>query len=209
MIKKLCLIACMLVWSGKVLAAVGCDLNDPDRDVKRFFPNSSGYKTEYVSIEKSGGEQLYKKIEQQLGDDFNGIYEKIDVPYTVYTILQNTKTIGYIHGVNQKGKFGGIQVFLVLDTKGNILNLYFQKFTSKQADKLRSTEFGKQFIGLNSSDFTDYDVKTHSFAEKSRLTQIKNPVPTETEDFYATLRGVKKNLILMDNFVFKRGDVLK
>ncbi len=204
MLKKIFLLGSLLIWSGKVLAAVGCDLNDPDRDVKRFFPDSTGYKTEYLSVEKVGGEALYQKMEQQLGDKFSGIYEKIDVPYTVYTILQNGTPIGYIHGVNQKGKFGGMQVFLILDTQGGIQNFYFQKLTSKQAEQLRSVDFGKQFIGLNLEDFADYDVAAHTFPQTSKLARIKNPVPSETEDFYAALRGVKKNLILMDNFIFKR-----
>ena len=42
-------------------AAVGCDLNDPDRDVKRLFPDSTGYKTLYVSISKKGGDDLLKQ----------------------------------------------------------------------------------------------------------------------------------------------------
>lgn len=209
MLKKILGLACLIMWSGKALAAVGCDLNDPDRDVKHFFPNSTGYKTEYLSVEKVGGEALYQKMEQQLGDKFSGIYEKIDVPYTVYTILQNGEPAGYIHGVNQKGKFGGMQVFLILDTKGNIQNFYFQKLTSKQAAQLRSAEFGKQFIGLNLGDFREYDVAAHTFPQASKLARIKNPVPSETEDFYAALRGVKKNLILMDNFIFKRGKIVK
>ena len=91
--------------------AVGCDLNDPDRDVARLFPESTGYKTIYVSVVQKGGEPLLAKIETRLGDKFHGIYETIDVPYTIYEIFTNKKKVGYIHGVNQKGQFGGIQVF--------------------------------------------------------------------------------------------------
>ncbi len=43
--------------------AVGCDLNDPDRDVARLFPESTGYKTHYVSIDRKGGEPLLAKVE--------------------------------------------------------------------------------------------------------------------------------------------------
>ena len=42
-------------------AAVGCDLNDPDRDVKRLFPGSTGFKTLYVSISKKGGDDAPEK----------------------------------------------------------------------------------------------------------------------------------------------------
>ncbi|HNV48960.1 MAG TPA: hypothetical protein PKJ16_18100, partial [Spirochaetota bacterium] len=96
----------MIFGSHSAYAAVGCDLNDPDRDVKRLFPGSTGYKTQYVSIDKKGGAALLARIEQRLGDKFQGLFETIDVPYTVYEVYRGTQRIGYIHGVNQKGKFG-------------------------------------------------------------------------------------------------------
>lgn len=195
----------LILLSGRAFAAVGCDLNDPDRDVKRLFPDSTGYKTEYLSVEKVGGGPLYQKMEAALGDKFSGIYEKIDVPYTVYTVLKDGAPIGFIHGVNQKGKYGGMQVVLALDTKGVIQSFYFQKLTSKQAAALRSPDFGNQFKGLSLRDFANYDVANHSFPPESKAAKIKNPT-AETDDFYAALRGTKKNLILMDNFVFKAKD---
>lgn len=192
------------MWSNNAFAAVGCDLNDPDRDVKRFFPDSTSYRTEYLSVDKVGGEKLYQQIQQQLGDELNGIYEKIDVPYTVYTILKDSEPIGYIHGVNQKGKYGGIQVFLIMSTDGKIKNFYFQKLTSKNAKELRSKSFGEQFTGLSLSDFKDYDAKNKIIPLNSKLSDIKNPAKESEEDFFATLRGAKKNLILMDSFIFNK-----
>lgn len=199
---KFGILAIAMLWSFEALGAVGCDLNDPDRDVKRFFPQSSGYQTAYMSVQKSGGEPLYENMQKQLGDNFNGIYEKIDVPYTVYTILQNDKVVGYIHGVNQKGKYGGMQVFLILNTDGTIADFYFQKLTSRNAKELRSAEFANQFKGLSLEDFTAYNVVEHKAENGSKVGKIKNPSPDNIDDFYAALRGTKKNLILMDNLVF-------
>ena len=50
-------LALLLLLAGYTAAwgAVGCDLNDPDRDVARLFPESTGYKTIYTSILKKGG----------------------------------------------------------------------------------------------------------------------------------------------------------
>ena len=173
-------------------AAVGCDLNDPDRDVKRFFPSSTSYKTQYVSVKDAGGEALLKSIEQRLGDKFIGLYETIDVPYTIYIIYKGKEKIGYIHGVNQKGTYGGIQVFLALDTKFKILNLYFQKMTSKSTKKFRDKNFTDQFTGLTINDFNN---------KKSKLSLIKSPDEKAEADFKIILRGIKKNLILMDVFM--------
>jgi len=189
-----------LMASTAVWAAVGCDLNDPDRDVARLFPESTGYKTVYVSIQQKGGEPLLARVETRLGDKFHGIYETIDVPYTIYEIFANKKKIGYIHGVNQKGQFGGIQVFLSLDLDGRIKAFYVQKMTSKYAAKLRDANFGKQFIGLTLKDFELYDVVSGKASGK--VEAIKNPAPEAEPDFRAILRATKKNLILMDEFVY-------
>jgi hypothetical protein len=185
-----------------VFAAVGCDLNDPDRDVKRLFPGSTGFKTNYMSLDKKGGDAMLAKIEERLGDKFSGLFETADVPYTVYEIYIGKELTGYIHGVNQKGKYGGLQVFLVLDKNGVITNFYYQKMTSREAKILRDAEFGKQFKGLNLKDFYNYDIKKGKAVSDSRVAQIKNPAPKAEDDFRATLRAVKKNLILMDEFVF-------
>jgi len=184
-----------VAWS-----AVGCDLNDPDRDVARLFPESTGYKTTYTSVVQRGGEPLLAKIEKRLGDKFHGLYETIDVPYTIYEIFANKKKIGYIHGVNQKGQFGGIQVFVSLDLEGRVKAFYIQKMTSKYAGKLRDATFGKQFLGLTLKDFEPYDVTSGKGSGK--VDAIKNPAPEAEADFRAALRATKKNLILMDEFVY-------
>jgi hypothetical protein len=205
-IKRIPLIAAMLALSlllvspGAALAAVGCDLNDPDRDVARLFPDSTGYKTLYVSIAQKGGEPLLVRVEKRMGVNFQGLYETIDVPYTIYEIFSNKKKVGYIHGVNQKGQFGGIQVFVALDLEGRITAFYIQKMTSQYASKLRTTEFGRQFVGLTLKDFELYDVSSGKASGK--VGEIKNPAPEAETDFRAVLRGMKKNLILMDEFVY-------
>ncbi len=191
--------AAVLAFKGTALAAVGCELNDPDRDVARLFPGSTGYKTLYLSIAKQGGQPLLERIERRLGDTFKGIYETADVPYTLYEILKGKERIGWIHGVNHKGQFGGIQVFLALDTRGTIMAFYIQKLTSQYARELRSADFGRQFVGLNLGDFAAYDVVGGRASGK--VAAIGNPAPEAATDFRAAMRAVKKNLVLMDEFV--------
>jgi len=202
-IRSLWLCAFAFLWLGflPLFAAVGCDLNDPDRDVKRLFPESTGYKTIYVSISQKGGESLLQQVEERLGDRFQGLYETLDVPYTMYQIFRGQELIGYIHGVNQKGQYGGIQVFLAIDLEGRIRAFYFQKLTSRQAKSLRDPKFGEQFVGLSLKDFYAYDVVSHEAAGETRVGAIKNPAPEAESDFRAALRATKKNLILVDEFL--------
>lgn len=193
----------LLAAAPPVLAAVGCDLNDPDRDVARLFPESTGYRTSYVSIDKRGGEPLLRKVERRLGDRFRGVYETIDVPYTIYDIYKGKQRIGYIHGVNQKGQFGGIQVFVVLDLDGKVRSVYIQKMTSRHAQKLRDPQFGRQFAGFSLPDFDAYDPVSGKGSGK--VSRLENPAPEAEADYRAVLRALKKNLILMDEFVFSGG----
>jgi hypothetical protein len=184
-----------------VYAAVGCDLNDPDRDVKRLFPESTGYKTLYVSIAKKGGDELLRRIEARLGDKFTGLYETADVPYTMYEITKGPEVIGYIHGVNQKGTYGGLQVFLALDKAGVIRGFYFQKLTSRAAKAFRAPSFGEQFLGLSLEDFYRYDVVAGQEDPPGPVSRIENPDPASEADFRAALRATKKNLVLVDEFL--------
>ena len=193
--------AVLLIPAELLLAAVGCDLNDPDRDVARLFPGSTGYKTNYVAIDQKGGPPLLAQIEDRLGDKFQGLFETIDVPYTLYEVFKGKDKIGYIHGVNEKGQYGGIQVFVVLDLEGVIKNFYFQKLTSRYGKELRDPKFGEQFVGLTLKDFYNYDVQTGKTSGPSGVERIKNPVPEAQPDFKAALRGTKKNLILVDEFI--------
>jgi hypothetical protein len=190
----------ILLGSASAFGAVGCSLNDPDRDVAWIYPESTGYKTFYVNIVNMGGEKLLKKIEAELGDTFHGLYETIDNPYTVYEIFVNNKKAGYIHGVNQKGQYGGIQVFLALDLNERIKAFYIQRLTSQYARKLRAPAFGKQFIGLTLKDFEQYDVVTGKGT--GMVVEIKNPAPKAESDFRAILRATKKNLVLLKDLVY-------
>lgn len=190
-----------LAAAAPLRGAVGCDLNDPDRDVKRLFPESTGYKTFYVSISRKGGDALLREIEARLGDTFHGLFETADVPYTMYEIYKGQELIGYIHGVNQKGTYGGIQVFLALDREGTIKAFYIQKLTSKAGKAFREPAFGAQFVGLSLKDFYAYDVVSGGEDPPGRVTKIENPDPASEADFRAALRATKKNLILADEFL--------
>lgn len=195
---KHAIIMVLLLFTGMLWSAVGCDLNDPDRDVRRLFPGSTGYKTTYRSLQREGGASLLAGIEKKLGDKFSGMYETLDVPYSLYEVFSGKNRIGWIHGVNQKGRYGGIQVFLVLDTKGVITDLYFQKLSSKNARLYKDKAFTRQFVGLSLNDFMQMNIV--SGKGQGKAANIKDPTAGKDTDFLAILRGVKKNLVLMEHF---------
>ena len=183
-----------------VFAAVGCSLNDPDRDVKRIFPSSTGYRTTFVTIKELGGDPLKQEIENKLGDKFDNVYESLDVPYAYYTVLKGKDIIGHIHGVNQKGKYGALQLVAATDLEGKITEFYYQRISSTESGRFQDKSFINQFKGLALKDFNEYDISGKTPA-KGRVARITDPSKDSSEDFKATLRGVKKNLILLDEFL--------
>ena len=179
--------------AGNLYAAVGCTLSDPDRDIKRLFPKATNYKTEFITIKDHGGKDLAKEIEAKLTDKLDPTYESIDVSYAYYTVLKKKQAIGYVHGVNQKGVYGGIQIILATDPNGVIIDFYYQKITSPESKKFKDEKFTKQFVGLSLADLYTKDLNK----------KIKNPSKNSAGDFLATLRGTRKNLILHDEFNLK------
>jgi len=184
-------------------AAVGCSLNDPDRDVKRIFPESSGYLTKFLTLREAGGAAVQNEIEEKLGDRLDAVYENLDVPYAYYIVLKGKDPIGYIHGVNQKGKFGGLQIIIASDLKGRIIAFYYQRISSPESGKFRSNEFTGQFKGLTLADFYKYNILENKLSTGPVAKMVDYSV-NSPEDFRATLRGIKKDLILLDYFLHEQ-----
>jgi hypothetical protein len=186
----------MIVFmSSSAFAAIGCTLNDPDRDVKRIFPESTAYRTYFISIEERGGESLFREVEEKLGDALDTKYEVMDTPYAYYDILKGKDVIGRIHGVNQKGTYGGMQIILATDVDGRIIDMYYQKISSPEARRFRDKGFTETFHGLTLEDLYN------AGDPDSGITAVKDPSDNNADDFTATLRGIKKNLILLDEFM--------
>jgi hypothetical protein len=186
----------LFMTAAPMRAATGCDLNSPDRDVQRLFPESTRFTSRYVSL---GPDQL-KRVVARLGESYRPLYDPLSVPYTIYEIYTGSEKVGYIHGVNQKGQFGGIQVFVALDLSGRIKSFYIQKMTGQSAGKFRDAAFGKHFLGVSLKDFDSFDPV--SGKGSGRLAEIRNPAPDMETDFYGVLRALKKNLVLMDVLVY-------
>ncbi|MBN2455771.1 MAG: hypothetical protein JXB29_04405 [Sedimentisphaerales bacterium] len=188
--KTILIVSIILLCGQNTYAAVGCTLNDPDRDIKRLFPKATNYKTEFITIKERGDKKLAEEIEAKLKDKLEPVYESLDVPYAYYTVLKEKEVIGHVHGVNQKGTYGGMQLILTTDLNGIIIDFYYQKITSPESKKFRDKKFTEQFIGLSLADFYTKDLTK----------SIKDPSQDSAADYLATLRGIKKNLILYDEF---------
>lgn len=199
-----------LVFAQQLFGAVGCTLSNPAEDLKYLYPRMTTYKEDLVSFPKLvDGAALFKGIRARLGTDLNPIYETYETPYTIYSIFQGPVKIGIVHGVNVPGRGGVIQVFVAANPQtGEIKNLFFQRLESPAARQLRSKEFRDQFTGLTLGDFYkhDYYGAVDPGAKADKLASIQPPAidPSGRPDYEAALRGLRKNLILLDDFVYGR-----
>ena len=194
----------------QVFGAIGCTLSNPAEDLKYLFPEMTTYKEDLNEFPRlKDGAELFKGLKARLGSDLDAIYETYETPYTVYSVFKSQTKIGIVHGVNVPGKGGVIQVFLSLDpTTAEIKSFFFQRLESPAARELRAKEFRAQFTGLNLGDFYkhDYYAAAEPGAKADKVAAIKPPFldAAGKPDYAASLRGIRKNLILLDYFVFQR-----
>ena len=200
----------VLAAAGRADAAVGCTLSNPGRDLKFLYPAMTTYREEVHQLDAmKGGKEIFQALKDRLGSDLDPVYETIETPYTLYTVFKGEEVVGIVHGVNVPGKGGVIQIFLAMDPKtAEIRRFVFQRIESPAAKALKAKEFLGQFEGLTLADFYkhDYYAAADPGSDKDKVARIANPVKDGEgqQDFDATLRGVRKDLILLDLFVYER-----
>ena len=192
------------------LAAIGCTLSNPAEDLKYLYPEMTTYKEDLYELPRlKDGAALFKGLKERLGSDLDPIYETYETPYAVYSVFRGQTKIGVVHGVNVPGKGGVIQVFLALDpTTAEIKTFFFQRLESPAAAQLRKKDFRAQFSGLSLGDFYkhDYYAAVEPGAKADKVSAIRPPAigAAGQPDYAASIRGIRKNLILLDFFVFDR-----
>ena len=198
----------ILTLPQALFGAIGCTLSNPAEDLKYLYPQMTTFKEELKEFPRlPDGAALYKGLKARLGSDLDPIYETYDTPYTVYSVFQGANRIGIVHGVNVPGKGGVIQVFLSLNpATAEIQKFFFQRLESPAARALRGKEFRDQFTGLTLADFYkhDYYATADPGAKADKVAGIKQPAMDlgGQPDYLASLRGIRKNLILLDYFVY-------
>jgi hypothetical protein len=203
-------VAAALAFPAPALAAIGCTLSNPARDLKYLFPQMTTFKEELKEFTRvKDGPELYAALKDRLGSDLDPIYENLETPYTVYSVYQGKAKVGVVHGVNVPGRGGVIQVFLSTDPQSaEVRRFFFQRLESPAAKALRQKDFRAQFEGLTLADFYkhDYYAAVEPGAQADKVGRLTPPAltPAGRPDYEASLRGVRKNLILLDFFVYGR-----
>jgi hypothetical protein len=185
-------------------AAVPCALTNPDRDIRRLFPDSTNYRTIYKNIHREGGQTLKQEIEEKLGDKLDD-YSEYEIDHIIYKVVKGSNTIGYVFGNNQRGRYGNLQIFLSTTPDGQIKEMYYQIITAPYSNDFRALSFTAKFRGLSLRDFylNDNQIKNYN-PQGNRVAQISSPNSAANLDLKNTLRAVKKLLIHFDIFILNR-----
>ena len=192
-------------------AAIGCTLGNPARDLQALFPGMTSYREDVKELAKlPDGRAAYDALRARVGGDLDPVYEAFDVPYTLYSVFHGEMKLGYVHGVNVSGRGGVIQVFLSMDPEtAAIGRMFYQRLESPGGASLRNPAATASFAGLSLADFYkhDYFAAADPGNEADRVGRLAAPAglpDAARPDWDATLRGVRKNLILLDLFAFDR-----
>jgi len=203
--------AILLALARSAAAAIGCTLSNPARDLKSLYPEMTSYREDVRELPKfPDGEALYAALKERLGSDLDPVYEAFDTPYTLYSVFKGSERIGYVHGVNVPGRGGVIQLFVSADpASAEVTRLFFQRLESPGGRQLRAKETREQFSGLTLADFYKHDyfaaaAPGHPSDKVARLAPPTGLPDAAKPDWDATLRGLRKNLILLDIFAFEK-----
>ena len=200
-----------MLLGAAAFGAIGCTLSNPARDLKTLFPEMTSYREDVKEMAKlPDGRAAYEALPARVGGELDPVYEAYDTPYTLYSVFQGEARIGYVHGVNVPGRGGVIQIFLAVDPETAVVKrMFFQRLESPGGTALRNPASTGQFAGLSLADFYkhDYYAAADPANAADRVGKLAPPAglpPDAMPDWNATLRGVRKNLILLDLFAFDR-----
>lgn len=171
-------------------AAVGCSLNDPEGDLRRFFPDLTDFTINFISFavqNPSGHGDLALRLE----DTLDPVFETLDVPYTLYTVHSNGALLGHVFGSNQRGTYSNLQVIAITGPDLTLRNVYLQKIRSPDYVLFQSEAF---LAALSEVPFESYVRSTKCF-NAGDCAEFPVPDPTEgrnVEDFQHIIRAIAK-----------------
>ena len=202
-------IGLMMLVVSAAEAAIGCTLSNPARDLKSLYPAMTSYREDVKEMGRlPQGRAAYEVLGVRVGGDLDPVYEAFETPYTLYSVFQGEIKIGYVHGVNVPGRGGVLQIFLSMNPEtSTIERMFYQRLESPGGALLRNPATLSQFAGLSLADFYKHDyfaaVDSGNEADKVGLLLPPANLPEAAQaDWAATLRGVRKNLLLLDIFAF-------
>ena len=172
------------------LAATGCSLDNPQKDLALFFPSFSHFTVQYLTFANQAP-KAHKTLGERLGGDLDQVYETQDVPYTLYSVYDGDQTLGYVFGTNQRGTYSNIQVIAATNAKGGLEKVYIQKIRSPKSQLFLADEFLAKLASVPLQTYQELGACLQNKACSQN--PISDPSDgAESGDYRAILRGMTK-----------------
>ena len=192
------LLFALFIWMcGPVsAAAVGCSLQNPDADIRRFFPEMTDYSIHFLTFANQNPDG-HRILNEALEGTLDPVYERPDTPYTLYIVNGGTDRLGYVFGANQRGRYSNIQVIAIVNADIELQHVYIQRIRSPAYRAFQSESFGEALTRLPLSQYPQQrecyqvgDCANLPFSDPSEGSQV--------EDYRAIVRALAKLHLLSE-----------
>lgn len=147
--KRLALLAVALCLTATALRADVCVWRDPERTMRRIFPQARDYKTVTHKMTPA----RIAAIEAALGAPLESSERR---EFDVYEITgADGSRAGTVLALAGKGEYGAIEVVIGVDGSGRIAGTYIQRSRERTTKALQSPDFLAQFAGKTKGDAFD------------------------------------------------------
>jgi hypothetical protein len=180
-------------------AAVGCSLQNPDTDIRRFFPEMTNYSIHLLTYARQAPE-AHDELRRRIGQDLDSVYEVPDTPYTLYVVNGQGRRLGYVFGTNQRGKYSNIQVVAIVDAELKLQHVYIQKIRSPAFEAFQAEDFGLALAALPLSQYPTHQA-CYIDGDCAQLPVVDPSEGTQSEDFRAIVRALAKLEILSETLL--------
>lgn len=155
-----------------------CPWREPENDLKKFFPNATGYKVE-TRILSGLRLELAARLGRAPTGDENALH--------VYTVSQEQTPLGVVLTRRVKGALGAIEIVVAVNTNQQVCGLRLQRLREPEASAaiLQSSRWLRSFDGQRADS-------------PWRLGQDIPAVPADAQTSAAAIvDGVRSSLILL------------
>lgn len=156
-----------------------CVWRNPERTMRRIFPDAKDYKTMTAAISPGQLERIEERAGIELLPGQREVFQYYDM------LGAEGNKIGTLVAASQKGTYGAIEFVFGLNLSGTITGIYVQR--ARERDRsFKSKAYLSRFVGMGSRDLEALDALLGK---------------EESVGKSAIVHGIKKEIVALDELV--------
>ncbi|MCM8533474.1 MAG: hypothetical protein NE330_20065 [Lentisphaeraceae bacterium] len=145
-----------------------CSLRNPNKQIKKFYPTNTGYRTIVGTIDKKVTEKVSKVTGLRLHKNELG-------KHNLYTIKSGIVNVGLVHSRSDLSQWGLIESIWALNNNLTIADYDFQRCRSSLKGIILSDKYKNKIVGKNFSELKliyNDNLKNNQSIEINRLFNV-------------------------------------